>query len=457
MSSVINFRQRRRPSRRHVPSEGQIGRRWRLRHAIQKIHPPKEPVQPAQPHDPSVVTFHDYATIDHARAITNSIAARDIQTASAIKAGTAATRGDLAAAEDELKHLHQERDKHATSREEFEHTVKEAGLGHELAPHSPWPTRIVKIAATVFEAITLAVPMQLLGVVDFGHGVGHRQIIGAALAFLLGIAYALLLAMLAEGVGKQLKHAHFRHVTQAEDTRDQEAEGWPKPIRAVVEGRVIAAAIIALAFALFAASLIREAAIKILAASGESHVAVGWPLFFMITVAVFAAVAAVAHWRSAPLADEHARLNAPVVRLDKQIESKRRETYNLAAQVEAAHVQIEAIKASSHEEQIGQLRLAGEEVGHRRGANAHIHGVGAEPGYVQDVLADPEKHVRPVTVADDELTDRIDRIRSHVTSQPSKERATTDMPADVEDDEPQTVNDPDTHSDDTDRDERKAA
>ena len=275
--------------------------------------------------------------------------------------------------------------------------------------------------AAVFETIAFAVPMQLIGVVDFG-GATSSQRVGAFLAVAMGAAYALMMTFLADGVGKELKRRRYRHVLE-QDTAEAEAEGWPRPATTMMDDRMLVAAAGALAVALFAAAVIRQAAIKILADAGQSHVTISWAIFLLLTAGVFTAVLAVAYWTTRPLAEENRRLRTAVAAVDTRLNAIRRECNGLLARIEHCRTRIETVEHCSAEEQMAQLRLAAAQIEHRRGANAHVHGSVADNAHVQDVIENPERHVRPLhrpSIAD-ELRDRIQRTRNHVTASVPKQ------------------------------------
>ena len=394
---------------RTVFSEGRIGRLQRLRRVTRKIEVPRVPIAPPAVSAP-VVTHADEATFERTHAANNAIAARNEQEAAAIKIELAAAQGDLAAGKDELRELNSRRAEACGRQREFDRKVEEAGLGHELVASSPWPVRLIQLVAIVFETVALAVPMQLLGAADLGGA--------TTAALLLGFGYAVLLACLGEGVGHRLKYRGRWHLLEAEDINAAEAEGRPRPASLVLEDRVVASALAATGFALLAASVIREAAIKILAAAGESQVAVSWPIFLLLTLALFVAVVAISYWKAAPIAERHSRLKASVEAFDTPINATRRECFHGAALVDGYRTRLRAIEACNEEEQLTQLHLAAEEIAFRRAANPHIYGVATEPARVQNVIVSPKNYVRRLRVPaiPDELTQRIEEIRRDVTS-----------------------------------------
>ena len=249
-------------SRRMLHSEGRTGRIRRLRRAIRRIKIPRAPSVSLEISAP-VVTHADEATIELAHAANCGIAIRDEEEAATVQAELASARADLAAGTDEAKELQVKRCEADGRQRNFDEKVGEAGLGHELAAPSPWLTRLIMFVAIVFETIALAVPMQLLGAVDLGGA--------TTAALLLGFGYAVLLACLGKGVGHRLKHRGRWHLLEAENAGETEAEGSPSPTNLLLEDRVIGVALAAAGFALLAASVIREAAIRILAAAGQSQ------------------------------------------------------------------------------------------------------------------------------------------------------------------------------------------
>lgn len=400
---------RRRLSRRTVHSEGWDGRIRRLRRAMRRIKIPRAPFVPPEV-SASVVTHADEATIELANAVNCGIAIRDEQEAANVQVELASARADLAVGTDEIKELQAKRNEADKRRCGFDEKIEEAGVGHELVAPSPWLTLLIMFVAIVFETIALAVPMQLLGAVDLGGA--------TTAALLLGFGYAVLLACLGKGVGHRLKYRSRWHLLEAENAGAIEAEGRPPSASLLIEDRVIGVALAAAGFALLAASVIREAAIKILAAAGQSQVAVSWPIFLALTLALFVAVAAIAYWKASPVAELHERLETPVRALDKLIEAKRRECFQSAARVAGLEIALQAIEARSENEQLAQLHLAAEEISLRRTANPNIYGVAIDPARIQNVIASPKNYIRRLRVPaiPDELTQRIEKIRRDVMS-----------------------------------------
>jgi hypothetical protein len=398
-----------RSSRGVVFSEGRIGRLQRLRRATRRIEVPRVPIAPPVISAP-VVTHADEAAIELAHAVNNAIAARNEQEIADIQIGLAAAQADLAPGEDDLRELHGRREEASKRQRAFDEKVEEAGHEHELVASSPWPVRLIQLVAIVFETIALAVPMQLLGAFDLGGA--------TTAALLLGFGYAVLLACLGEGIGHRLKYQGRWHLLEAEDIDAEEAESRPQSPALVLENRVIASALAATGFALLAASVIREAAIKILAAAGESQVAVSWPIFLALTLALFVAVVAISFWRAAPVAEKHGQLEASAKALDGPIEATRRECFQTAARVAGLEIGLRAIEARNEKEQLAQLHLAAEEISFRRAANPHIYGVATEPARVQNVIVSPKNYVRRLRVPPipDELTQRIEEIRRRAAS-----------------------------------------
>jgi hypothetical protein len=379
----------RRFGRQTVRSEGWNGRIRRLRRATRRIRIPRTQYSPPDV-SAAVVTHADEATIELAHAANCGIAARDEEEAASVQAELASARADLAAGTDEVKEQQLKRGEADGRRRNFDEKVDEAGLGHELVAPSPWLTRLIMGVAIVFETIALAVPMQLLGAVDLGGA--------TTAALLLGFGYAVLLACLGKGVGHRLKYRSRWHLLESVDAGENEIEGSPRSANLLLEDRVIVVALAAAGFALLAASVIREAAIRILAAAGQSQVAVSWPIFLALTLALFVAVAAIAYWKASPIAEAHARLEAPVRALDQLIESKRRKCYQAAAPVSGLEIKLQAIEVRSEHEQLAQLHLAAEEISLRRAANPHVYGVAIDPTHVQNVITSPKNYVRRLRV-----------------------------------------------------------
>src|SRR4051812_16211062 len=89
--------------------EGSRGRRWRRREVSKKILVPKGRAEPIQPIGP-IHTHHDAASIENAHAVTAGIVARDEQEALKVHERLAEAQADRAAAEDELKRLHEDQE-----------------------------------------------------------------------------------------------------------------------------------------------------------------------------------------------------------------------------------------------------------------------------------------------------------------------------------------------------------
>ena len=396
-------------SRRMLHSEGRTGRIRRLRRAIRRIKIPRAPSVSLEISSP-VVTHADEATIELAHAANCGIADRHEQEAADVQVELATARTDLAAGTDELKELSGQRNTAVGRQHRFDEKIEEAGLGHELVAPSPWLTLLIMFVAIVFETIALAVPMQLLGAVDLGGA--------TTAALLLGFGYAVLLACLGKGVGHRLKYRSRWHLLEAKNAGAIEAEGRPPSASPLIEDRVIGVALAAAGFALFAASIIREAAIKILAAAGQSQVAVSWPIFLALTLALFVAVAAIAYWKASPVAELHERLETPVRALDKLIEVKRRECFQSAARVAGLEIGLQAIEARSEDEQLAQLHLAAEEISLRRAANPNVYGVATDPKRVQNTITSPKNYVRRLRMptVSDLLTPHIEATRREIAS-----------------------------------------
>jgi hypothetical protein len=401
----LNRHHSRRPTLR---LEGWNGRIRRLRRAMRKIK--GSAAQYTAPDVTArVVTHADEATFERAHAANCGIAIRGEEEAASVQVELASARADLAAGTDEAKDLQVKRSEADGRRRNFDGKVEEAGLAHELVASSPWLTMLIMFVAIVFETIALAVPMQLLGAVDLGGA--------TTAALLLGFGYAVLLACLGKGVGHRLKYRSRWHVLEVELEGVTKEEGRSPSVNMLIEDRVIAVALAAAGFALLAASVIREAAIKILASAGESQVAVSWPIFLALTLALFVAVAAIAYWKASPVAEVHARLEAPVKAYDQLIATKRRECYQAAARVAGHEIKLQAIEARNENDQLAQLHLAAEEICYRRAANPHVYGVAIDPTHVQNVITSPKNYIRRLRVPaiGDLLAPRIEAAKRDIT------------------------------------------
>jgi hypothetical protein len=396
-------------ARRVLSREGRLGRRQRLRSATKRIKVPHLPSTPPVVTEP-VVTHADEATIERTHAVNSAIAERNEQEAADIQVELASARADAEAVVDTLKELSGKRKDAIERRRDFAVKAEAARLGHELVASSHWPAVFITVVAILFETIALATPMQLLGAGDLG---------GAQLAaLLLGFGYAVLLAVLSKGVGQRLKYKSRWSVLEADDPNTTEAEGHPRSVSSQTEDRVIISALASGALALVSAAVIRQAAIGILASAGQSQVAVSWPIFLMLTLAIFVAVAAISYWKAAPIAERYERLEVPVERLDRLIEAKRRECFQHAARVAGFEIRLQAIEGKNEDEQLAQLYLAAEEISLRRAANPHVYGIAINPARIQNTISNPKNYIRRLYVPQisDLLVSRVEGIRQEVAS-----------------------------------------
>lgn len=401
-------------NRSRLRPEGRSGRHWRQRRAGKKILVPKGTPQPIQP-TAAIVTHHDEGSVQNAHAVTAAIVAHDEQEAASVHSQLGDTQGELAASEDELKKDEADRSEQVERRSRFVDKVELAGLGHKVVDHATKLVWLVAGVAIMFEALAMSSPMQLLGVVDFGGGAKTREFIGAFFALLLGIGYAVVLAVLSKRAGEELARRHYRGLLEAEDTHDEGAEDQPRPVSAVFADKVVAVAFVGGGLALLAASVVREAAVAILAAAGQTTVPVSWWVFLALTLGVFVALVCLGYWQANPIAKTYAEINTSISNLDKQIASKRRECFKLAGRVDSYQKQLQMIEARSLHDQLIQLHLAAEEVAWRGAANPHIYGIAKDPTHVQDVVTNPTNHVRSLRVPSlpDTLSQRIENIRNH--------------------------------------------
>jgi hypothetical protein len=185
---------------------------------------------------------------------------------------------------------------------------------------------------------------------------------------------------------------------------------------------MIALAVVGGGLALLAASVVREAAVAILAAAGQNAVQVSWWVFLSLTFGIFLGLVCLGYWAANPIAKVYAEMNDGISTLGKRIDAKRHASYKLAARVDAHQKHLHMIDARSRHDQLIQLHLAAQEVAWRGAANPHIYGVTVDPSRIQDVIGDPSKHVRDLTLPslEDRLTGRIDEIRDATGSQRKK-------------------------------------
>lgn len=434
-------------NRNSLQREGSRGRRWRRREASKKIPVPKGTVEPIQPIGP-IHTYHDAASLENAHAVTAGIVARDEQEAAAVHEQLANAQADQAAAEDELKKLQDEQNEAVEHRTEYVEKVRKAGLGHKLVRHQAITAAVgVTVAmAILFETISMSSPMALLGVLDFGGSAHAQERLGAFLALLLALGYAVVLAVLSKRAGGELKGRHYRHLIEAENADDEGAEDRPRTAHAVFADRIVGLAVVGGGGALLAASVVREAAVGILAAAGQNAVQVSWWVFLLLTLGVFIALLALGYWAANPIAKVYGEMNHGISKQGKQIDAKRRECYKDAARVDTHQKQLQMIDVRSRHEQLVQYHLTAEEIAWHGIGNPHIHGVTIDPTRIQDVINDPGKHVRDLTLPslEDKLTAQIREIRESTTpnreqrpneSEPPDAEEHAEMPADSEPDE----------------------
>ena len=409
--SVIEFK-RHRVRRPHVRSEGRFGHRQRRREAEQKLRAPQTQPTSRQPLDEMAV-HQEERDLHQTHAVNRAIATHATEEATEVRAEEAAAEASLSAREEELHRAEEARDKSASRQQEFVQRIKEQGLGHQLARAKGWLKGFVDTTAVVFETIGVASPLQLYGTPDFGFAGRPEQIVGAVLALVMGFGYAVVLTVLADGVGKELKRLRYRHVLEG-DTSDAEAEGWPRPAAVDSDRRVIALALGSLVLAVFSAALVRQVEVRILAGAGQDHALVAWPVFFVLTAAVFIAVLAASYWWSRPIADENDRLKAEVDGLDKAVDAKREACHKLVGKIETCRTRIETIQNCATHDQHGQIHLAVSNLFHRRGANAHVFDIVTDPTHVMGVINNPQDHVHDVQVREvaDGIRQRIEEIRS---------------------------------------------
>jgi len=408
-----------RTSSARLRREGRGGRSWRHRQANKKILVPRGTQQPLQPAAPTH-THHDTATIANAHAVMTTIAALGEEEALGVHVQLNEDQADEAAAEDELGQLNGERGKQVERRDEYVEKARKIGLGHKLVRQ---PLLTVAVAVTVglaimFETLSMSSPMALLGVLDFGVGAHTQERLGAIFAALLALGYASVLAVVSKRAGAELKARHYRLLIEADQTDGEGAEGRPRTVHAVFADWMVGVALIGGGLALYAASIVRETAVGILAGAGQNTVHVSWWVFLALTLGIFVGLVAVGYWAANPIAKVLAEMEAGISNLGEQIDAKRRECYKLAARVDAHQKQLQMIDARSRHEQLVQLHLALEEIARRAAANPHIYNTVVDPSHVQDVISDPSRHVRDLTLPSlkDKLTPRINTIRSATAS-----------------------------------------
>lgn len=405
--------------RKHLRREGSRGRRWRRREVSKKILVPKGTVEPIHPIGP-IHTHDDTATIENAHAVTAAIVARDEQEAHSVHEQLGNAESDQAAAEEELQELQTDQTKAEEHREEYTDKVRSAGLGHMLVRRSSvtLAVTVAMLAAILFETISMSSPMALVSAIDVGGSAQAQERVGAVLALLLALGYATVLAILSKRAGSELKARHYRHVLEAEHSDDEAAEHRPPTKHALFADRMVWLAVAAGLAALLGASLVREAAVAILASASTNAVPVSWWVFAALTMGIFVALLALGYWSANPIAKAYAEMNHGIGRRGNQIDAKRRECYEAAGCVEACEKQLLMIEARSHHDQLSQLHLAAEEIAWRSGGNPHIYGVTADPQPIQDVLRNPDKHVRELSLpsAARNLRPRIQEIRGRSTA-----------------------------------------
>jgi hypothetical protein len=400
--------------RKHLRREGSRGRRWRRREVSKKILVPKGTVEPIQPIGP-IHTHDDTATIENAHAVTAAIVARDEQEAQSVHEQLGNAEADQAAAEEELQNMQADQTKAEEHRDEYTEKVRSAGLGHMLVrrPAVTLAVTVAMLAAILFETISMSSPMALVSAIDFGGSAQAQERIGAVLSLLLALGYATVLAILSKRAGGELKARHYRHVLEAEHTDDEAAEDRPPTKHALFADRMVWLAVAAGLGALLGASLVREAAVAILASASTNAVPVSWWVFAALTMGIFVGLLALGYWSANPIAKAYAELNHGIGRRGKLIEAKRRRCYQAAGRVETCEKLLQMIEARSRHEQAAQLHLAAEEVAWRSGGNPHIYGVTADPQPIEDVIGNPGKHVRNLSLpsAERNLRSRIQEVR----------------------------------------------
>jgi hypothetical protein len=405
-------------TRKHLHREGSRGRRWRRREVSKKILVPKGTVEPIQPIGPTH-THADSASIENAHAVTAAIVARDEKEAHLAHEQLGNAEADQAASEDEFHALQNDQAEAQEHRREYTDKVRSVGLGHMLV-HRPSVTvaiMIAMIAAIGFEAISMSSPMALVSAIDFGGSARTEERIGAVLALLLALGYATVLAILSKRAGGELKTRHYRHVLEAEDAGDDAAEDRPPTKHALFADRMVWLAVGAGLAALFGASLVREAAVAILASASTNAAPISWWVFAALTMGIFVGLFALGYWAANPIAKAYAEMNHGIERRTKEIDAKRRECYRAAGRVETCEKQLQMIDARSRHDQLSQIHLAAEEIAWRSGGNPHIYGVTADPQPIQDVVRNPGKHVRNLTLpsAQRKLSSRIEGVRDRTT------------------------------------------
>jgi hypothetical protein len=403
--------------RNHLHREGSRGRRWRRREAKRKILVPKGAVEPIKPIGP-VHTHDDTAIIENAHAVTAGIVAREEQKAHSVHEQLGNAESDQAAAEDELQKLEHDQTKAEEQRDEYTEKVRDAGLGHMLVrrPAVTAAITIAMLAAIGFETISMSSPMALVSAIDFGGSAKAQERIGAILALLLALGYATVLAILSKRAGGELKARHYRHVLEAEHPDDEAADDRPPTKHALFAERMVWLAVAAGLAALLGASLVREAAVAILASASTDAVSISWWVFAALTMGIFVGLFALGYWAANPIAKSYAELNHGIDVRGKQIDAKRRECYRAAARVETCQKRFQMIEERSRHDQLVQLHLAAEEIAWRSGGNVHIYGVAADPKPIEDVIRKPGEHVRTLTLpsAQRNLDDRIRDIRNRL-------------------------------------------
>lgn len=394
--------------------EGRRVRNWRRRQASKKIPVPKGTVERIEPLEPTY-THADASTVENAHAVTAAIAAHAEHEAAQVHARRAIAQADQAASQDELGHLRKEQSRQLTRRDEYQQAVQKLGLAHKLVPHRAvtFAVAIVVLMAIMFETISMSSPMALLSAFDFGGSAQTRERVGAVLAMLLALGYAVVLAVLSKRAGAELKTRHYRHVIEAEHVDDEAAEDRPRTDHAVFADRMVAVAIVGGVLALLAASVVREAAVAILAAAGQNAVQVSWWVFLALTFGVFIGLVALGYWSANPIAKVHEELNAGIAKVKAQVDVKRRQCYRDAARVDAHEKELREIDARSRRLQEGELHRAAEEIGWRGTGSPHIYGVTVDPNRVHPVVIDPSRHVRDLTLPslEDTLNVRLAEIR----------------------------------------------
>lgn len=409
--------------------ESRLGHWWRKRMAKRKITVPKGTTSAITPLGP-VHTHLDTATINRALANVARIAAHAEEESHDVHQRIGQAEADQAAAEDAARRLEDEQTTALKHRTDFEKKVNGLGLGHRLVRRLlvGGLTAIVMIAAIGFETLSMATPASLMAVIDLGASRQTEERVAVGAALLLALAYAVVLALLSEHAGAQLRAREFRNILEGEHLDDAAAEDRPPTKHNLVAGRMILLAVGAGSLALLGASLVREAAVAIVTSSGDTGgVLVAWQAFAALTLSVFVALVCVGYWGSNPIAMTYGEINDGIKKRGKQIGAQRHESYHAAGRIDACNTELEMIEARSQSQRRAEIHAAAEEIAWRAGANAHIYGVTVEPSTIQDIIKDPGKHIDDLTLPALERTliARIQEIRDRLTGSPDEAQHST--------------------------------